>query len=170
MIAKFLRGFIDGSLATLGIVIGASSATSSIIIAAAIGGTVANTLSNVLSAISATGAEEYGELRSVERAMVAHDMKGTSLERAIGRRAALGGVVDGIGTLAGGILPVLPYLLHLPHPALVAVGIVTGATGVVGLYMGRITKQNLFFSAAKMVVFAGVIAVAVYFVELLIVP
>lgn len=170
MIAKFLRGFIDGSLATLGIVIGASSAAPSIIIAAAVGGTLANTLSNALSSLSATGAEQYGELRSVERAMVASDLSGTSLERAIGRRVVLGGVVDGAGTLVGGILPTLPYLLDLPSPAFVAVGVVAGATGVVGLYMGKVAKRNLLFSAAKMVVFAGVIAAAVYFVQLLIVP
>ena len=37
MTGKFLRGFVDGSLSTLGIVIGASSATSAIIIVAALG-------------------------------------------------------------------------------------------------------------------------------------
>ena len=49
-----VRGLIDGSLSALGVVIGASgSADASVIIAAGLGGGIANGLSNILGAFTA---------------------------------------------------------------------------------------------------------------------
>ena len=87
MIGNFLRGYIDGSLSTLGIVVGASSAESPVIVAAAVGGTIANGIANILSASSAAKAEYHGELREVEKAMVDKNLSGTVIDKKIEKQS-----------------------------------------------------------------------------------
>ena len=171
MTAKFLRGFIDGSLSTLGVVIGASSGSATLVVAAAVGGTLANGFSNALSAFSAARTEEYAALRETERAMVAHDLSGTELEGYVRKRSMMAGIADAGGTVLGGALPIWPYVAFSSPSALwVSIGMVAGATAIVGVYTGRVARSNIVLSAAKMVVFAGVMAAAVYGVQRLIVP
>ncbi len=172
MTDNFLRGFIDGTLATLGIVIGALSASPPIIIAAAVGGTLANGISNILSAFSSEGAARYAELRALEKAMVARRMEGNVFaEREIRKESLKAGLSDGAGTIAGGAIPIVPFVV-MPdfYPFFTAVGLVTIILALVGIYLGRLSKKNLAFSAVRMVIFALAIAAAVYFVEGVIVP
>ena len=171
MTGKFLRGFIDGSLSTLGIVIGASSASNLIIVAAALGGTLANGISNLLSAFSAEGVEQYKELRKIEEAMVSRDMKGTEPERQVSRKTITIGAVDGFATVIGGGIPILPYLFLPPFEAMpIAIGMVIAVVSVIGLYLGKLSKRNMALSALKMAVFCIVVAALVYLVQSLIVP
>lgn len=171
MIGKLLRGFVDGSLSTLGIVIGASTASSSIIIAAALGGAVANGISNTVSALSAAQAEEYMDLRQLEKAMVVKDLKNSALERRIGKMTAIAGIIDGLATIIGGAIPILPYLFTPPLEAMfISIGLVIAVTFIIGLYLGRVSKRNILFSALKMAVFTIIVAVAVYLIQSVIVP
>ena len=171
MMSSLIRGFIDGSLSTLGIVIGASSASSVVIIAAALGGTLANGFSNLLSAFSAEGAEQYRELRRVEQAMVSKDMKGSELDRQVSKKTITIGAVDGLATIMGGGIPILPYLfLPTSEAMLVAIGMVVAVTFAIGVYLGKLSKRNVILSALKMALFCVVVAAAVYLLELLIVP
>ena len=171
MTGKFLRGFLDGSLSTLGIVIGASSASGAIIIAAALGGTLANSIANLLSAFSAEGADSYRELRQVEEAMVSHELKGSEAERLASRRTIRAGAFDGFATLIGGTIPMLPYLfLSASEAMLLAITLVVVSVSLIGIYMGRLSRRNIFYSAIKMAVFAIAVATVVYFVQLLVVP
>lgn len=171
MIPRFLRGFIDGSLSTLGVVIGASSGSASLIVAAAVGGTLANSLSNALGAFLASGAEEYGDLRDVERAMVTRDLRGTEQERRVTRTSLTAGFVDCAGTLAGGSVPIWPYLVASPETATaISVATVAGTTALVGVYLGRLARQSLIWAAVKMILFAAIMSVAVYLIQAAIVP
>ena len=171
MTGKFLRGFIDGSLSTLGIVIGASSASNVIIIAAALGGTLANGISNLLSAFSAEGVEQYKELRRIEEAMVSKELKGSEPERQVFRKTITIGAVDGLATIIGGGIPILPYLFLPTFDAmLVAIGVVIAVTSVIGVYLGKLSKRNVILSALKMALFCVVVAAVVYLLESLIVP
>ncbi len=172
MTDNFLRGFIDGILATLGIVIGALSASPPIIIAAAVGGTLANGISNILSAFSAEGAVRYAELREIERAMVARRSRSnTFAEREIRRESLKAGMSDGAGTIAGGAIPILPFVLAPDYyPFFTALGLVVVFISLVGIYLGKLSKRNLAFSAIRMAIFALAIAGLVYLVESIIVP
>ena len=154
MLSKFMRGFVDGSLSTLGVVIGASSASSLIILSAGIGGTVANAISNVVSAFSAESATRYADLRDLEKSMVDKELKGSVLDRRIQWDTLKAGGVDGLGTFVGGALPVLPYAILPPQQALfVSVGVVVFAIAFVGVYLGKVSKSNLLWSALKMILF-----------------
>ncbi len=171
MTGKFLRGFIDGSLSTLGVVIGASAAPDAVIIAAAVGGTLANGMSNLLSAFAAEGAEQYQELRRTEEAMVSRDMRGTEPDRQISRRTLRAGATDGLATIVGGGIPILPYLFLTPSEAmLVATGTVVAGVAAIGAYIGRLSRRNIVLSALKMAILCVAVAIVVYLVQSLIVP
>ena len=171
MISNFLRGFIDGGLSTLGIVIGASSGSTALIIAGALGGALANGVSNILSALSAEEMKTYEELGEVEHAMVSRSMLGSAMERQLTRRSTMGAVTDGGATMIGGALPILPYLFAEPSTALpIAIGLVIAAVFLVGLVLGRVSKRSIFRSAVKMTILAGIVAGVVYVIQLLIVP
>jgi len=171
MISNFLRGFIDGALSTLGIVIGASSGSTSLIVASGVGGTLANGVSNILSALSAERMERYEELDKIEDAMVSRKMLGSALEKKLTRESTLGAITDGAATVIGGALPILPYLFTDPSTALpISIGVVMAAVFFVGILLGRVSKRSLFFSAIKMTILAGLVAGLVYLIQLLIVP
>lgn len=171
MIKNLVRGFVDGALSTLGIVIGASSGSASLVVAGALGGTLANGISNVLSALSAESMEKYEELRKVEEAMVSRGMRGSELERRMTRESTRGAVTDGVATIVGGALPILPYLFADRSLALpISIGTVLVTVFVMGLWLGRVSKRSILFSAVKMTVLAAVVAGLVYGIQLLIVP
>ena len=171
MLGKFFRGFLDGSLSTLGIVIGAYSASSSLIIAAGIGGALANGISNVLSAFSAERADEYRQLRKIESAMVAKELKNSEAEYLIHKRTLRIGLVDGFATIIGGAVPVLPYLWLDPYEAMfVASGLVVGGIFAIGVYLGRLSKRNILLYGTKMAMFGIVTAVVVYLIQWAIIP
>jgi predicted membrane protein (TIGR00267 family) len=171
MIGRFIRGFVDGALSTLGIVVGASSAQSSIVIAAGIGGAVANAMANFLSALSAERADQYIEMREAEKAMVHKDLKGTIIERNIHKETVRAGFLDGLGTFAGGLIPVLPFLIApASKPLFISIGSVVVALFAVSVFIGKLSKENVLISASKMAFFAIVIATVVYFIQLVIVP
>jgi len=168
---QFLRGFLDGSLSILGIVIGASAASSAIIIAAALGGALTAGIANLLSALSAEEVEQYKELRRIEDAMVSVELKGSQLDTQISKRTAKVGAIDGLGTVIGGSIPILPYLFLPSFEAMiVAIGVVIVMVSFLGIYMGKVSRKNIAFSALKMVTFTAAVAAVVYLVQALIVP
>lgn len=171
MLGKFFRGFVDGSLSTLGIVIGAYSASSSVIIAAGIGGALANGISNVLSAFSAERADQYRELRKIESAMVAKELKDSEVEFQIQKNTLRAGTVDGLATIIGGAVPVLPYIwLDSSDAMFVASGLVIVGIFAIGIYLGRLSRRNILLYGAKMALFGAVTAVLVYLIQWAIIP
>jgi len=171
MVGNLLRGFVDGALSTLGIVIGATSAAPAVIIAAAVGGTVANGIANALSAFSSESASRHAELREIEKALVDRDLRGTALDRNVQVAIAKASVVDGLGTIAGGVIPVLPYVFMPVSRALpTSAGVVIIAISIVGLYLGRVSRRNLALSALKMAVSGIAVAGIVYLIQSLITP
>ncbi len=171
MIGNFLRGFLDGSLSTLGIVVGASAATSSIIVAASVGGTLANGIANIVSAFSAERAQEYIELREVESAMVTKELKDSALERQMHGRTLVAGTIDGLGTILGGSVPIVPYVFFAPSEAMfVSIALVLAGLSTIGVYLGRLSRRSIVFSAARMVIFGISVAAVVYLVQWIIVP
>lgn len=166
MISNFLRGFVDGALSTLGIVVGASSAESEIILAAAVGGALANGISNALSAVSAAGAKQYKELRDVEKAMVTKELKGSELDRNIEKQTIFAGGADGLATIVGGAVPIVPYVFLSGLQAMsVSIGMVVFTVFFIGIYIGKLSKKNVLLSAFKMSIFGLVVAAVVYFIQ-----
>lgn len=171
MIDNFVRGVIDGSLSTLGVLIGASAGDISIIISAGLGGTMANGVSNLLGAFSAQKAKKHEELRDLEKAMVDKDLKNSTLEEEAGSDVRKAGLIDGTATILGGVVPVTPFFIFPSETAMtIAISLVLIMLFFLGVYLGRISKENLVLSAIKMVVLGVLVALASYGIQYLVVP
>lgn len=166
MARYLIRGLIDGSLSTLGIVIGASIAiglspeAARIIVAAGIGGGIANGLSNIIGAFAAEKTVAHKELERVERAMLKRGaIKNSELHRETEKKILSSSVIDGLATIGGSVIPVLPFFIL---PALLAlewsIAVTLAFFFALGIYIGRVSRENLALSGFKMVLFAGATA------------
>lgn len=178
-----VRGFIDGLLSTLGIVIGASTAigasgaveASHIIIAAGIGGGVANGLSNILGALMGEKMEVYKRFEEVEAAMLKEEaLRGTKVDEEIQEKVVSSGLYDGAATLGGAIIPVAPFFLvpSMAFPEMQALYVSVLVSLVVffglGVYIGKISKENIIMSGLKMVAFGAGTAIIAALIRVLI--
>ncbi len=164
MISNFIRGIIDGALSTLGVVIGASTGDVSLVIAAGTGGAVANGVSNILGAFTAERAHKYEKLNQIEQAMVEKNLKKSVLEQHLKKETTKAGFVDGFATIIGGMIPVIPFLFIEPATALiVSIIIVLLLLFGLGVYVGKVSRDNMILSGIKLVVF-GIITAGMVFV------
>lgn len=171
MIDNFVRGLVDGSLSTLGVVIGASTGSPQIILAAGLGGTVANGISNILGAFSAEKAVAYEELQDIEKAMVEKDLKGSFLQKRVEKNVVKAGFVDGGATILGGIIPVVPFvILPTTTALLLSVALVLILLFFLGVYLGKVSKENLILSGVKMVIYSVIVALVAYAIQAAIIP
>jgi len=158
-----VRGLIDGSLSALGVVIGASgSADASVIIAAGLGGGIANGLSNILGAFTAEKASLERERIQKEKSLLKKNgyLKKSIIYKKAIRETMICGLIDGISTTIGSALPVVPFFLFDIKTALyVAIGITIAILFILGVFIGKISKENVIISGIKMV--AGALAVAI---------
>jgi predicted membrane protein (TIGR00267 family) len=162
-IRNITRGLIDGSLSTLGIVLGAAiSMDIKVIMAAGLGGGIANALSNILGALTAEKAAVMVDLGKYERAMVGSKTKlrETKIYEKEKRRIWASGVSDCIATLVGSLVSIAPFALLSLTPAIYAsIGLTVGLLFVLGLYLGKLSKENMIFSGIKMAIFGVITAI-----------
>jgi predicted membrane protein (TIGR00267 family) len=164
-----VRGLIDGSLSALGVVIGASgSADASVIIAAGLGGGIANGLSNILGAFTAEKASLERERIQKEKSLLKKNgyLKKSIIYKKAIRETMICGLIDGISTTIGSALPVVPFFLFDIKTALyVAIGITITILFILGVFIGKISKENVIVSGIKMVAGALIVAVLCFMVE-----
>jgi predicted membrane protein (TIGR00267 family) len=164
-----VRGLIDGSLSALGVVIGASgSADASVIIAAGLGGGIANGLSNILGAFTAEKASLERERIQKEKSLLKKNgyLKKSIIYKKAIRETMICGLIDGISTALGSALPVVPFFLFDIKTALyVAIGITVAILFILGVFIGKISKENVIVSGIKMVIGALAVAVLCFMVE-----
>lgn len=163
-----IRGLIDGSLSTLGIVIGASTAiglsseAARIIIAAGVGGGVANGISNLVGAFAAEKTVAHREMERIEQAMLKRGaIRNSELHEEKERKIISSGVEDALATIGGSLIPVAPFLVLFVTPLLAlgwSVAITLALFFFLGIYIGRVSRENLALSGLKMVLFAGATA------------
>ncbi len=151
------RGLIDGSLSTLGVIIGAQNASVGIIIAAGIGGGIANGLSNVLGAFTAEKSEAEKKLAEIRKAMVVYpQLKKTELYREMVKSTIFSGIADGLSTIVGSVIPVLPFIasllfgLNKKTALLISFAMTTALLFAIGGILGRPSKREVLLSGVKM--------------------
>lgn len=175
-----LRGFIDGVLSSLGVVIGASTAIGStigsnstttataIIIAAGIGGGVANGLSNILGASVGEKLVKEIELGEIEKAMCKKggELHGTVVDEKLNEKLWSSAIYDGLATFVGSIIPVLPFILgsfaSITDMISLYISIVLSLCVffILGIYIGKIAREQVIISGLKLAAF-GVITVLI---------
>lgn len=168
----FIRGFIDGSLSTLGVVIGASGAVPIIVITAGLGGSVANGLSNLFGAFTAESAQVEHELSDIEKSMLSEGhLRDTTLHHGMRKRVFFSGVSDGVASISGGLIPVIPFLLiftlgYTNQVALsLSISITISLLFLLGMYLGIVSKRNILLSGAKLALIGSVTAVTCALIE-----
>jgi len=161
------RGLIDGSLSTLGVIIGAQSAGVGVILAAGIGGGIANGLSNILGAFTAEKSATERKLAEIRKAMVFYpQFKKTELYRNQMRLTIMSGILDGLATIAGSLIPLVPFMLSLflkiskSYALLSSLILTVILLFLIGGYIGRISRENLVLAGVKMAV-AGMATAAI---------
>lgn len=153
-----IRGIMDGSISTLGVVIGAFNPNVSIIIAAGAAGAVANGLSNILAAFTAEYTGSYQALRELEEATLT-PMAGTIQERRLRFKMMRDALYDGTASIAGGMVPLIPFFIFEGLNALLwAVAVCCLLMGTIGVWIGHLTKKNLLYSFVKLIVITLVTA------------
>ena len=170
-IRYIVRGLIDGSLSTLGVVLGAAiSGDPLIVVSAGLGGGIANGLSNILGALSAERAGVMIKLKKSEDHMVGHNvnLKETEIYKKERKIVMRSGLYDGISTTMGAILPVAPFYLFDFTSAIYASVILTLALlFIIGIYIGKLSRENLVFAGAKMAAFGLATAAVAYALTML---
>lgn len=157
-----ILGSIDGILAVLGVVIGTSHVANdpSIIINAAFGGALALALTNGVGSYLAESAVEYGKLAELEKPLL-RSLACTSIERQTKRKIWSDSIFHGGASLLGSMVPILPFVILKEHMLEVSVILSILVLSVLGLYSGKLAKQNLIKHSARMVGLGIVIVIAV---------
>lgn len=145
-----VRGAIDGCLSVLGVVIGAYGVDSSWLLSAALAGNLANGMSNLTAAFSAESARHAARLRDLERSMLT-ELGGTEPARTARTLALREAMLDGAATLAGGLVPVAPFLLFTGLPA-ISLSIVASLCVMLalGAWTGRSYRESMLLWAVKL--------------------
>jgi len=156
-IRHITRGLIDGSLSTLGTVIGASiSGDPKVMIAAGLGGGMANAISNILGAFTAERADMMVQLSKYQKALVGSDvdLKKTKIYEKQKWKAQRNGIIDGISTFVGSMIPMAPFaVLGLHEGIFAAVMMTITLLFCLGIYLGKLSKENLIVAGSKMALF-----------------
>ena len=68
-------------------------------------------------------------------------------------------MIDGLATIGGSVIPVLPFFILPALPALEwSVAVTLALFFSIGIYIGRVSRENLTLSGFKMVLFAAATA------------
>ncbi|WP_265109865.1 VIT1/CCC1 transporter family protein [Halosolutus halophilus] len=165
----FISNGFDGTLTSIGIVVGAylSGVSEGItVVTIGLGAAVGLGTSGVWSVWEIERAEKQAELLRIERAMLT-DLDGTSPQQRQAGARKINAVASGIGPLIGIVLPLLPFLAHgvlfsLLEATLVAVAIGVAVLFCFGAYLGSISKQNWIVAGIRM----GLAGIVVAFLNL----
>jgi predicted membrane protein (TIGR00267 family) len=171
------RGLIDGSLSTLGVVIGAQSADVGIIIAAGIGGGVANGLSNILGAFTAEKTETEMKIMKIQKAMVVGpELRKTEFYRDLQKATILSGIFDGVATIVGSVIPIVPFVVSLFVEIEKTVALISSIVltmlllFLIGGYLGKVSRTNVIISGIKMAIAGLVTAFVCTLIEHSLIP
>lgn len=156
-----ILGSVDGILAILGVVIGASMSLDTsmsldalernkFIIKAALGGAIALAMTNGVGSYLAEGAVEYGKLSRLEKPLL-RSLENTTIEKQTKRKIWIDSITHGGASFIGSLIPIMPFVLLTSHQIEVAVGMSITALAILGLYSGMIARQSLLLHSVRMV-------------------
>lgn len=162
----FISNGFDGTLTSIGIVVGAymSGVTDGItVFTIGLGAAVGLGTSGVWSVWEIERAEKKAELMRIERAMLT-DLEDTTAQTRLRRARKINAIASGVGPIIGIVLPLLPFLLHgvvfsLLEAVLLAVGIGVAVLFLFGAYLGSISKQNVIVAGIRMGLAGIVVAI-----------
>jgi predicted membrane protein (TIGR00267 family) len=153
----FISNGFDGTLTCIGVVVGAlisGISEGTIVIKLGLAAAVGLGTSAVWSVWEIERAETRAEIQRMERAML-KDLDDTRIEREQSGARLLHAVMSGLGPMVGILIPLVPFffegtLLTMTEAGTIAVGLGVAILSVFGGYMGSISGQRWYISAARM--------------------
>jgi len=153
----FISNGFDGTLTSIGIVVGAVLSgvpDGATVIKVGLGAAVGLGTSAVWSVWEIERAETRAEIRRIERAMLT-DLDDTRVQRQQSGARLVHATASGLGPLIGILVPLSPFVFEgtavtMVEAALVAVALGVGVLGIFGAYMGSISGQRWYVAAARM--------------------
>ncbi len=162
----FISNGFDGTLTCIGIIVGAvlsGVSDGSTVIKIGLGAAVGLGTSAVWSVWEIERAETRAEIRRIERAML-KDLDDTRVQRDQSGARFVHAMMSGLGPLIGVLIPLTPFVVAgtvvtMVEAALISVGLGIGVLGAFGAYMGSISGQRWYVSAARMGLAGLVVAI-----------
>jgi len=142
------RGWIDGVLTALGIVIGSAiGGNNLIVITAGLAGGIGSSFASIASSITAERAAVYKEIVDLEEKMMLekNHIRGLRIFKKRLGEASERGVVDGVSTFSGAIIPIIPFTLfsNIVYALSVSIILSLSLLFILGMIIGKISKENM---------------------------
>jgi predicted membrane protein (TIGR00267 family) len=170
----FVMNAFDGALTTLGFVIGffiADVSDVSIVIVAVLAGALAMGISGLWGAYLAESAERKRELKKLERSMMA-DLSHSIQARASRFAIIFSALIDGLSPALASIIGILPFFFGLGSSVnftilfYISIGINLTMLFLLGMFLGRISKENVVLMGVKVLLAGVLITVILWLINL----
>lgn len=152
----FISNGFDGTLTSTGIAIGSflSGVPSGItVFKVGIGAGIGLATSGVWSVWEIEKAEKLSELHDLEKPMMTN-LEGTEVQQQKRQGRLINSISSGVGPILGIILPLLPFLFEpvigMLYSTIASITVAVLLLSAFGAYMGKISGQKLYKSAARM--------------------
>ncbi len=164
----FIKNGFDGSMTALGIIVGSwivGVAEPEIIVTAGFGACLAMGVSGLFGAYMTEKAERKRHLKTVEAAMLT-DLSDSILSDASDFVSVYAAFIDGASPMFTATISLIPFILTLAgtfaiwDAYVISLILTLGTLFSLGLYLGRIAKENVWRYAVQTVA-AGILIVAI---------
>ena len=160
-------GTIDGVIAILGVVIGAFSGgvETRTIIGAGIGGGVALGISNGIGGLMAERTVEKRKMLQIEKSLF-RKLDGTHVSDEVRKKLIGDTLTHGGCSFLGALIPILPFFfLEQLVALLTSISLSLIVLLFLGIYIGKITKENILLAGVKMVAIGVAVAIIIWFIR-----
>ena len=167
----FIKNGFDGSMTTLGIVVGSwivRVEEPQIIVTAGLGACLAMGVSGLFGAYMTEKAERKRNLKELESAMLT-DLKNSVHNEASEFVSIYAALIDGTSPMLTAIIALIPFILTLSgilviwDAYIISIILTLTTLFMLGLYLGRIAKENILLYGLQTVA-AGILIVAIVMV------
>ena len=167
----FIKNGFDGSMTTLGIVVGSwivRVAEPHIIVTAGLGACLAMGVSGLFGAYMTEKAERKRNLKELESAMLI-DLKNSVHNEASEFVSIYAALIDGTSPMLTAIIALIPFILTLSgilviwDAYIISIILTLTTLFMFGLYLGRIAKENILLYGLQTVA-AGILIVAIIYI------
>ena len=164
----FIKNGFDGSMTILGIIVGSwivGVTKPEIIVTAGLGACLAMGVSGLFGAFMTEKAERKRHLKTLEAAMLT-DLRNSIHNKASEFVSVYAAFIDGASPVLTGVIALIPFILTLTGTFVIWDAYVVSFTLILatlfslGLYLGRIAKENIWLYGVQTVA-AGILIVAI---------
>ena len=166
----FVKNGMDGSMTTLGVVLGAWAVkveNPNIVVMAGLGACLAMGVSGLFGAYITEKAERRRQLKTFEEAMLSN-LDGSLQQNASEFVPALAAVVDGLSPALTAVISLIPFMLSMAGllpiwDSYIISFVLTFITlFALGLYLGRVAKEKMLLYGFQMLAAGVIIAIIVF--------